>query len=104
VAVILAGFTLVLIVSLAAMWRWSTAQEVSAVAGAITGLVGTVVGAFFGVQVGSAGAEQAERARQEAEHARARAEMRALRLAGSSDPARAESVLVADSLDPLPRI
>lgn len=95
-AVILAGFLLVLSVSLAAMWKWNLAQEVAVVTGAVAGLVGTVVGAYFGIQVGAAGSEHVERARRDAENARSRAEIRALRLAGSSEPAHAAAALALE--------
>src|ERR687884_148624 len=58
--IILAGFVLVALVSVVAIFRWDDATNTAAVIGATTSLVGTVVGAFLGVQVGSAGKERAE--------------------------------------------
>jgi uncharacterized membrane protein len=72
--IILAGFVLVALVSVVAIFRWDDATNTSAVIGATTSLVGTVVGAFLGVQVGSAGKERAEAARERSEEA-ARAAM-----------------------------
>jgi phage tail tape-measure protein len=43
------------------------AQQVSTALAPITGVVGTIVGAYFGVQVGSSGQEQVESARAKAE-------------------------------------
>ena len=72
--IILAGFVLVALVSVVAIFRWDDATNTAAVIGATTSLVGTVVGAFLGVQVGSAGKERAEAARERSEEA-ARAAM-----------------------------
>lgn len=44
-----------------------SATDVSTAVGSITGVIGTIVGAYFGVQVGSAGKEDAEVLRTEAE-------------------------------------
>ncbi|TEU00532.1 MAG: hypothetical protein E3J23_02360 [Candidatus Stahlbacteria bacterium] len=84
--VIIIGFILVTIVFIAAIVKWSEASDVTAVVGAFTGLVGTVVGAFFGVQIGSAGKEKAERERKEAEE-------KALRMASLLSPKDAKSIL-----------
>lgn len=68
------AFALLAVIFGVAMWRFSTAADVTAVVGAVAGVVGTIVGAFFGVQVGSSGKEAAEAGRAEAERA-ARAAM-----------------------------
>ncbi len=49
-------------------------SEITSVAGLFTSIVGTLVGAFLGVQVGSAGKEQAETRATVAEQKAARAE------------------------------
>jgi hypothetical protein len=49
-----------------AVLKWSCANDVALVVGPVTSLVGTVVGAFFGVQVGAQGKERAEAVRDEA--------------------------------------
>jgi hypothetical protein len=43
------------------------ANEIAAIVGLFTGLVGTMVGAFLGVQVGAVGKHEAIEARKEAE-------------------------------------
>jgi hypothetical protein len=48
----------VLVISLA--WQGCKSNEVSTVVGSFTTVVGTLVGAFLGVQVGSAGKQKAE--------------------------------------------
>jgi hypothetical protein len=96
VRIIFAAFALVFAMGGASMWKWSSPQDVAAVLGAVSGMIGTLVGAFFGVHAGAVGSAQAERARRDAEAARARAELRALRLAGASEPVHAEAVLTAD--------
>jgi vacuolar-type H+-ATPase subunit I/STV1 len=45
---------------------WKTASDVAAVVGLFTSVLGTLVGAFFGVQIGSAGKEKEQRAAQAA--------------------------------------
>lgn len=65
--IILAGFALVAVIAIISIYRWEDVTNVATVIGATTSLVGTVVGAFLGVQVGSAGREQAEADRQRLE-------------------------------------
>ena len=61
--IIVIGFSLVAFITLIAIFRWNEVANVATVVGAVSSLVGTVVGAFFGVQFGSAGKEKAEAAR-----------------------------------------
>ena len=65
--IILTGFALVALVSLVSIWRWEDVTSVATAIGATTSLVGTVVGSFLGVQVGSAGKERVEADRQQVE-------------------------------------
>jgi hypothetical protein len=69
--IIIAGFTLVFLITLISTFRWaevtSVATSVATVVGAVATLVGTVVGAFFGVQVGAVGKERADAARERSE-------------------------------------
>lgn len=58
--IILAGFVLVALISVVSIFRWQDVTSVATAIGATTSLVGTVVGSFLGVQVGSAGKERAE--------------------------------------------
>ncbi|MDE1854070.1 MAG: hypothetical protein KGI38_10065 [Thaumarchaeota archaeon] len=44
-----------------ALYRYTSAQDLATAIGPITTLIGTLVGAFFGQQVGSAGKEKAHR-------------------------------------------
>ena len=46
---------------------WSEAERVVAVVGLFTSVLGTLVGAFFGMQIGAAGKEKDQQARQNAE-------------------------------------
>jgi hypothetical protein len=62
--IIITGFALVFIITLISTFRWAELTSVATVVGAVTSLVGTVVGAFFGVQVGAVGKERAEAARE----------------------------------------
>jgi hypothetical protein len=61
--IIIFGFSLVAFITLVAIFRWNEVANVATVVGAVSSLVGTVVGAFFGVQFGSAGKEKVEAAR-----------------------------------------
>ena len=65
--IILTGFALVALVSLVSIWRWEDVTSVATAIGATTSLVGTVVGSFLGVQVGSAGKERVKADRQQVE-------------------------------------
>lgn len=62
--IIITGFVLVFLITLISTFRWAEDTSVATVVGAVASLVGTVVGAFFGVQVGSVGRERAEAARE----------------------------------------
>jgi hypothetical protein len=61
--IIIFGFSLVAFIALIAIFKWDEVANVATVVGAVSSLVGTVVGAFFGVQFGAAGKERAEAAR-----------------------------------------
>src|SRR3712207_4973144 len=65
--IIITEFALVFLITLISMFRWTEVTSVATVVGAVASLVGTVVGAFFGVQVGGAGKERAEAAREHSE-------------------------------------
>jgi len=83
---IASSFLLLGIVFGLAIWQFSAAADVTAVVGSVTTVVGTIIGAFFGVQIGSAGKEAAETGRAHAE--------RAARLAlGKLEPQAAEDVV-----------
>jgi hypothetical protein len=69
-----------------AVQRYATASDVVAVVGSVGSVAGTILGAFFGAQVGSAGKEAAEVRRAHAE--------RTARLAlGRLDPRAAEDLI-----------
>src|SRR5262245_28417474 len=51
-----------------------TSAEVAAIVGLFTSVTGTLVGAFFGLQIGAAGAEHERRSREKAEESRQKAE------------------------------
>src|SRR3712207_9430374 len=61
--IIMTGFGLVAFITMVSIFTWNEVANVATVVGAVSSLVGTVVGAFFGVQFGSAGKEKAEAAR-----------------------------------------
>jgi hypothetical protein len=65
---------------------WKTASDIVAVVGLFTSVLGTLVGAFFGVQVGASGKEKEQQAAQAA-HRLAQRALAAL------EPDKAQSVL-----------
>ncbi len=65
--IIITGFALVFLVTVISSFRWAEVTSVATVVGAVASLVGTVVGAFFGVQVGAVGKERADAARERSE-------------------------------------
>jgi hypothetical protein len=67
VAVVLAGFLVVLLAFGGALLAFNAANDVSTALAPITGVIGTIVGAYFGVQVGASGKEESEAARSKAE-------------------------------------
>jgi hypothetical protein len=67
--IIITGFALVAFITVVSIFRWAEVTSVATVVGAVSSLVGTVVGAFFGVQVGAVGKERAEAARERSEEA-----------------------------------
>jgi hypothetical protein len=91
-AVAVAVLTIVLVFGIAAV-RYRAGADVSAALAAITGTVGTILGGYLGLQAGSAGKSDVERAWQEAESSRRLAEERATALAAALDPDKAIYVL-----------
>ena len=82
------AFVVLAVVFGVAVSQFRTAADVTAAVGSVATVVGTIVGAFFGVQVGSSGKEAAEAGRNQAE--------RAARMAlGKLDPAVADEVVKA---------
>src|SRR5215471_6993636 len=69
-----------------------TSAEVVAIVGLFTSVTGTLVGAFFGMQIGAAGAEHERRNRQSAEEGRQRAEDVARRALAHLPPEAAKQV------------
>jgi hypothetical protein len=88
--VVLAGLGVILAAFTISVFVFEpTAADVSTALAPVTGIVGTIVGAYFGVQVGSQG-------RQQAEATTARAQEQVTRLAAAADPARVAEILRSD--------
>ncbi len=74
--VVYAAFGLIGITTVAcfAFWAWHgagvqiQASDIVAVLGTVTGIVGTVVGAFFGISIAGSAKDQANAARTQAQH------------------------------------
>lgn len=82
------GLATVLLALGVAVWRFTTAADVTAVVGSTTGVVGTLIGAFFGLQIGSAGKEKVQEERKDAED-------KALAFASALAPADADRILAS---------
>ena len=80
------GLVVILVVFVVAVWKYGAANDVVTVVGSVTGVIGTIVGAFFGLQAGAAGKEKAEAARKDAEE-------KALKLASALQPEVAAKIL-----------
>ncbi len=91
--VVITGLTIIAVVFVIAIMKWSAAGDVAAAVGSVTGVIGTVVGAFFGVHVGSQGKEKAEDRALTAESARKTAEERAIHLAAAAQPEIATRIM-----------
>lgn len=78
-----------------AILRYPTAQDAAAVTGPVVAAIGTLVGAYFGIQAGSAGREASDAARDEAHE-------QAVKLAAIADPDAASAVLGLDVKRPGP--
>lgn len=77
------GLAAVSLAFVVAAWKWREAAEVATALGSVTGVIGTVVGAYFGMQIGAAGKRRAEEERRQAEQW-------AMRAAGALPPEVAE--------------
>jgi hypothetical protein len=77
VTVVLAGLVVILLAFVLSLSEYEKAADVSTALAPVTGVVGTLVGAYFGVQVGAAGKEKAEEKRERSE-AEAKAALAAL--------------------------
>lgn len=78
--IILLGFAVVLVAFIFSAEKWGRdVKDVTAAMGSITGVVGTLAGAYFGVHVGAAGKERSDAARDAAQQ-------KLERLAGNLQP------------------
>jgi hypothetical protein len=60
------GMVVMLVIILVFVGEWGS-SDVASVAGLFTSLLGTIVGAFFGLQIGASGKEDAERRAEKSE-------------------------------------
>ena len=58
--IVLAGLSALVLIAVIAILRYGTANDVTTVTTSAGAVIGTVVGAFFGVSVGQAGRKRAE--------------------------------------------
>jgi hypothetical protein len=86
VVVVLAGLGVVLAAYGLSLIAFDTGDDVGTALAPITGVIGTIVGAYFGIQAGSAGKAESDQARDQAEK-------QAKALAAVADAGAAERVL-----------
>jgi hypothetical protein len=87
--VVCLGIGAVIFVAVFAMSRWASAADVATVISPVSGLISTVVAAYFGFQVGASGKDKSEKQRD-----RAVAQVR--ELAGSLAPNEYEKIRQAN--------
>jgi uncharacterized membrane protein len=95
----ISGLVLAAVLTVFLVWftkiQLEKSAEVVAIVGLFTSVTGTLVGAFFGLQIGQAGAEHERRNRQIAEQSRQRAEEVTRRALAHLPPDTAKEVLSA---------
>ncbi len=87
------GLVVILLCFGVAVWKYENAADAGAVLAAVTGTVGAIVGAYFGIQVGSAGKDKAEDNALGAQKALGREKDKAQALAGALPEGAAQAVL-----------
>lgn len=87
------GLAAVLVVFLVLQGRYKAASDIVAIVGLLTSVLGTLVGAFFGLQVGIAGREKDQQAAREATQDARRAESLAQRAPAMMPPEQARMVM-----------
>jgi phage tail tape-measure protein len=102
VLVVFAGFTVTIGAFIGALIAFDGAQAVSTALAPITGLIGTIVGAYFGIQKGAEGKELVEEGRREAEQHAREAEERVRNVTAKLAGAVSDLRLVAWALDEQP--
>jgi uncharacterized protein YacL len=90
--VVLVGLLAVLAAFIIAAFKVDSG-DVSALFSGLTGVIGTIVGAYFGLQVGQAGKKEADKARDKAEDARDRADGQAKRALAELAPEQARTLM-----------
>ena len=65
--VVILGLVFVLAVFVFAMFKFNSASDVTTTVTSVGGVIGTIVGAFFGLQLGAAGKEKVEQERNNAQ-------------------------------------
>jgi hypothetical protein len=93
--IVIAGFGVVLAAFIFSIEKWGDAKDVTAAVGAVTGVVGTLAGAFFGVHVGAEGKAKADQAAAQAQAKADLAQAKVERLAAlmpAADAARALNI------------
>jgi hypothetical protein len=83
--IVILGLVCLLTVFLVANFKFSSASDVTTTVTSVGGVIGTIVGAFFGLQLGAAGKDKVEQQRNKAQE-------RALELAGMVSRADFESL------------
>src|ERR1700755_3428994 len=84
--VVLAGLLALVVLFAFAAYRWDDAKDVVAAMGAVTGTIGTIVGAYFGVKMGERDRKEIAKGRDEALAENRQLHERITRFAAESSP------------------
>lgn len=83
---VLGGLFAIVLVLVVTVWQFRNAGDVNAVLGTVITAISTLVAAYFGVQVGSAGKHEAEEARKVAQE-------QVVSLAAATEPETATKII-----------
>jgi len=84
--IVIVGFAAVLTTFIFSIEKWGDAKDVTAAVGAVSGVVGTLAGAFFGVHVGAEGKAKSDEAAAQAQKKADIAQAKVERLAALLHP------------------
>lgn len=84
--IVLAGLSALALIVVIAILRYGTANDVASVTTSAGAVIGTVVGAFFGISVGQAGRKHAEQGKDQAQRQAIQSTNALVRVAAQAPP------------------
>jgi hypothetical protein len=91
--VVLAGLLVLVVIFVFAANQWSDVKDVVAAMGAVTGTIGTIVGAYFGVKVGESDRKAIAKGRDDAQAENRQLHEKIAHLAAAAPPEIASRIL-----------